>query len=853
MKKSEIKLNRLVFVLSMIATLAVAIGGYLHYSTLKESTIEREHRQESEHLKDMRDRIDSYLAWSLISVKALAGIKELQHLLVNGDASALAEANAILDHFNDTVQASVCYLMDRSGNTIASSNRDTPVSFVGKNYAFRPYFQQAMQGFPAIYMALGVTSKKRGIYFSHPVYGKGKESPLGVAIIKTSVEMIPKDFMKPHDGIVLLTDPHGVVFASDRKEWLYHVLWEVSSDKISEIAKTRQFGKGPWDWTGVKRVGKDDAVDNLGNEYHVHREELAHYQGWHLVSLHDHLLVSKRVTESLLGTVGFSTLVLCVLIGLFILFLYKKTSSEITQRERAEEELRESEGNYRTIFENIQDVYYESSLDGVILEVSPSIDRISQYKRDELIGKSLYDIYTNPDERDEFIKVILAKGRVNDFEVNLTDKDGSQAPCSISTLLVADEQGNPLKLVGSMRDLKERKQAEQEKRKLETKLQQAQKLEAIGILAGGLAHDFNNLLAIIVGNIDLAKDDIKSEVGISENLIEAEKASLRAKELTKQLITFSKGGEPVKEVGSIGDLVKDTTNLTISGSNARCEFSLPENLWLAEFDEGQMKHVIKNLIDNTLESMPDCGSIDIQAENFEIDSETAESISPFSEGKYIKISIRDHGVGIPEEHLSKIFDPYFSTKEMGVQKGMGMGLATTYSIINRHDGHITVESEVGIGTTFTLYLPAHEKDFRKLKPVEKLKPEKPAVLTGRILLMDDEKMIRNLSRQMLSRLGYEPETAKDGVEAIELYKKAKDTGKLFDAVILDLTIKGGMGGKDTVKALMEIDPQVKAIVSSGYSNDLVMTNFRAYGFIGALPKPYPTKDLKDILSKIIMK
>ena len=341
MKKSETKLRRLVFVLSVVAVLSTTIGGYLYYSILRESSIERVHRETSEHLKILSDQIDSYLTWSLTSVKVLAGLKELEQLPVSGNAVALAEANAILDHFRDTMQASVTYLMDRSGNTIASSNRDTPVSFVGKNYGFLPYFQQAMQGFPAIYMALGVTSKKRGIYFSHPVYGKGKEGPLGVVVIKKSIELIEENlkFHKPHGGILLVTDPHGVVFVSDREGWLYHVLWEVSSEEIAEIAKARQFGEGPWDWTGMKLVDKNHAVDNLGNKYHVHQAEITKYSGWHVVFLHDHNVVSKRVTGSLLRTVGYSVLGLCVLIGISVFLLYRKANSEIIQRKRAEEAL----------------------------------------------------------------------------------------------------------------------------------------------------------------------------------------------------------------------------------------------------------------------------------------------------------------------------------------------------------------------------------------------------------------------------------------------------------------------------------------------------------------------------------
>jgi len=405
---------------------------------------------------------------------------------------------------------------------------------------------------------------------------------------------------------------------------------------------------------------------------------------------------------------------------------------------------------------------------------------------------------------------------------------------------VMDKDDNLVRAVHIVRDITELKKIEEERLKV-------MKLESIGIIAGGIAHDFNNLLSIIIGNIDLAKDDIKPEIGAFEKLSGAGNATLQAKELTKQLITFSKGGAPVKKVGSIGEFVMDTINLSILDSNIKCKFFIPHDLWLVGFDEGQMKHAINNMIVNTTESMPDGGTIDVTADNFIV---TAERGLPLSDGKYVKISIQDRGVGIPEEHLSRIFDPYFTTKEMGVQKGMGLGLATTYSIINRHDGHITVESKVGGGTIFTLYLPAHEKDIRELEPEKTPRPEKPEIQTGRILLMDDEEMIRNLGKQMLSRFGYDAELAKDGAETIELYKKAMDSGKPFDAVILDLTVKGGMGGKDAVKNLSAIDPHVKAIVSSGYFNDPVMTDFRRYGFIGALPKPYTMKDLKDALDKV---
>ncbi len=520
--------------------------------------------------------------------------------------------------------------------------------------------------------------------------------------------------------------------------------------------------------------------------------------------------------------------------------------------------LKWSEKRYRYLVQNSPDIIYMLDGQGKFTFISNAVERLLGFKTEQLIGKQYTTIFHDDDlakasrafhERrtgdraasqiELRLKVCSDSGRFKNGKVEYLTFELKSS--GIYDKPITEKDKKFLGTYGVIRDISDKK-------RLESQLQQAHKLEAIGVLSGGIAHDFNNILSVILGNIELAKDDIKPEYGISEFLAEAEKASIQAQALTKQLITFSKGGAPVKKIGSIGDLVTETTNLTISKSNVRCDFFISHDLRLIEFDEGQMKHAIGNVIYNAVESMPDGGTIDVRTENINM---TAKQALPFPEGKYIKISIRDHGVGISEEHLPQIFDPYFSTKERGLEKGMGLGLTTTYSIINRHDGHITVESEVGVGTTSSNYLPALEKDIRELDTEKILEPEKPEIRTARILVMDDEKSIRKLSSERLSRLGYESELAKDGAEAIELYKKSMDSGQPFDAVILDLTIKGGMGGKTAIKALLKIAPQIKAIVSSGYSNDPVMTNFRAYGFTGALPKPNTNKELIEALKKII--
>jgi CheY-like chemotaxis protein len=360
------------------------------------------------------------------------------------------------------------------------------------------------------------------------------------------------------------------------------------------------------------------------------------------------------------------------------------------------------------------------------------------------------------------------------------------------------------------------------------------------VLAGGIAHDFNNLLTGILGNISMAKIITASDSKALKRLDEAEKAVWRARDLTQQLMTFAKGGAPVKNTASMEQIVMDSASLVLRGSNVRCEFAVQEGVWPVEVDEGQMNQAINNLIINADQSMPDGGIIEVAIENLTIAFGNEMSLK---EGRYVKITIRDHGTGIPEQHLHRIFDPYFTTK----QKGSGLGLASVYSIIRNHDGHVGVESEAGAGTTFRIYIPASENRLPELM-------ETKGVIhggSGRILVMDDEEIIREVAADILGHLGYSPVACCDGSEAIELYRQAISTKGPFAAVIMDLTIPGGMGGREAAARILEIDPGALLIVSSGYSIDPVIANFRQYGLSGVVSKPFDAEGLAKELKRLI--
>jgi CheY-like chemotaxis protein len=323
-------------------------------------------------------------------------------------------------------------------------------------------------------------------------------------------------------------------------------------------------------------------------------------------------------------------------------------------------------------------------------------------------------------------------------------------------------------------------------------------------------------------------------------LNEMEKASIQAKNLTQQLLTFSKGGEPIKKLVSLSELVKNSAAFSLRGSNVRCKFFISEDLLPVEVDEGQIGQVINNLVLNADHAMPEGGIIEIGAENITL---TADNEFSLPAGPYIKTSFLDHGVGIHPDHLAKVFDPYFTTKH----KGSGLGLTVAYSIIDKHNGRMTVESGIGHGTTFTIYLPASDKPASL--PVDE---EKCLLIgKGKILVMDDEEFIRDVAIQMLSKIGYEVSAANDGNQTIEMYRQAQKSGEPFDIVIMDLTIPGGMGGKEAIMKLKKLDPNVKALVSSGYSNDPIMSNFRDYGFQGVVKKPYRIQDMSEALRSVI--
>ncbi len=379
-----------------------------------------------------------------------------------------------------------------------------------------------------------------------------------------------------------------------------------------------------------------------------------------------------------------------------------------------------------------------------------------------------------------------------------------------------------------------------ERKKLEGELLNMRKLESVALLAGGIAHDFNNLLTGILGNVSLARECLPAGGEVAELLEEAEAATLRTKALTRQLLTFSRGGAPVKKGILLRDVVHEAARFALSGSAVGAEYTFPPAPWPVEADAGQIGQVVQNLVINAVQAMPGGGKVRVSIENVVLREGGGVPLPP---GRYAKVSISDEGAGIPAEHLPRIFDPYFSTK----REGSGLGLATVYSIVRNHGGHVAVASTPGSGTRFDVYLPAAAGPAAEPAPA----PARPAGGGGRVLLMDDDAAVRSVGRAMLARLGYEVVTVADGNEAIAAFGDARRAGRPMDVVVMDLTVPGGMGGAEALRALRAMDPAVRAVVTSGYSNDPVMSRYREHGFSGIVTKPYTVDELAAAVAEAI--
>ena len=492
---------------------------------------------------------------------------------------------------------------------------------------------------------------------------------------------------------------------------------------------------------------------------------------------------------------------------------------------RSQQELEESRACHFDLYDLAPVGYLTLGEQGLIREANLRAATLLGVERGTLLKQPL-SRYISPEDQHSYVlqrKQLVETGAAQSRDMRMLHSDGST--------FWAHLQANPAQHGEcwiTLLDITELWQARQE-------LLNTQKIESLGILAGGIAHDFNNILAAILGYISLARLQLHDPEKAKKRLEEAEKATCRAKDLAKQLLTFARGGEPVKTIIDMRAMLKEAVGFALLGSNVNCVLSLADDLWPLEADEGQIAQVIHNLVLNAVQAMPEGGTVTVSAEN---------AVARENGDRYVRFSVEDTGAGIPEENLLKIFDPYFTTK----QHGSGLGLATCYSIIKKHGGKIRASSRIGKGSTFTVSLRASLRERASESDTRKTLSQG----RGPVLVMDDEKMIREVTQALLEELGYTVECAENGSETVELYLKRKEQGVPFAAVILDLTVPGEVGGRETIKTLLEIDPDVKALACSGYTSGPAMANYREYGFSGVLSKPFRLEELSAAMHDLLI-
>jgi PAS domain S-box-containing protein len=557
------------------------------------------------------------------------------------------------------------------------------------------------------------------------------------------------------------------------------------------------------------------------------REDLPDYeQEFHVMSNGNTFLLHEHVKVNRLGPKTWN------LVGVIV---------DITARREAELALAAEKERLAVTLGSMSEGVITVDHRAKVLFMNKAAAEMTQWRAEETVGHDVSEIC---------LLQSAASGRQTELPVKEVLEDGVHAEVPPQTVLkgrsdrirlvegrlvpVANVSSKRVGAVLVLRDITERQ-------RMEEKLQNAAKMESVGILAGGIAHDFNNILTAILSNLTLLQLDLSGMPEQASMLDDAVRATKRAAELTLQLLTFSKGGDPVRTAVHLPEAIREAATFSHRGSGVKSEFSMAPDLWAADVDKAQISQVIQNLVINATQAMPNGGTLRIEAANERIPA----GLHPvLPEGDYVRIAITDTGSGIAPEHIAKIFDPYFTTK----LQGHGLGLATVFSIIKRHQGHIEVSSIIGKGTTFTFWLPAAQ--------TPEAEPGATAGFAGagrggRVLFMDDEEPILRMAEKLMKRMGLDYESVPDGRSAIDRYRSAKDAGRPFDLVVMDLTIPGGMGGREAISVLRKFDPGVKAIVSSGYSSDLAMADFRKHGFRGMVAKPYDISELATVIRNVL--
>jgi PAS domain S-box-containing protein len=882
-------------------------------------------------------------------------------------------ARLTLTTARDLKRSTIAYVMNTEGAVVACSPYGGGETLTGNNYRFRPYFTEALAGRTVVYPAVGVTTNRRGIYVSHPLYGSADGLPVGVLVFKLDPTEIDR-ILASHPEPVCLVSPDGIVFSSNRPDWLMKAATPIPPGQLNALRRSRQFADHrltalatPLD---APRVSLDSKTYNTIEAPF----ELPGGWTWRIVMLQDPATpapLNLAQKEAVAGSAAMAMLLLGVILlkSRWHCILERRVrrrtcelnrfnerlQNEVSARRATEYQLRNSRQRMAEIFDFLPDATFVVDAEGVVIAWNRAMADLTGVPAADVLGKGdgVYAEAFYGHHRPVLIDAALHPEATPEGHYDTWNRDGDTLfsevdlpdfrPGGISLWIKArplrDTEGRTIGAVETIRDITDRKRSERQiahlarlpkecpnpvmrfddagrllygnipsrllldawgcpddgelpetwrrhvnraletgrshvaefafdgrtftlaivpmtdegyvnvygmeitdRIKLQEELMRSQKLESIGQLAGGIAHDFNNLLTGITGNLSMIAMTVpEDDRRLHQRLSAADKAAQMAQELAQRFLTFAKGGLPIRENASLKHTIVETVEMTQHGSAIRFDVDAPDDLWAVEIDRTQIHQALHNLVTNAAEAMGGSGVLTVEAANVDLDADGV----PLPAGRYVTVRIADTGCGIRSTDLARIFDPYFTTKTFG----SGLGLTTCDSVIRKHGGHIHVESEPGQGTAFTVYLPAAESSDTAEPDSDE--PARGEIVrgSGRVLLMDDEGLVRQVAGETLQELGYEVDYAVDGDEAVALYRHARSEGRPFDLVIVDLTVPGGRGGLEAMEELKRDDPTIRAIVSTGYSRDPVIVNHRDFGFVGVLLKPYRMEEFSQTVAQ----
>ena len=830
--------------LALVALCLVIGAGYVAWVTTQQQIRQETEKQAQLWGRDIALRVSTVVQEHHRPLALLSEMRPIQQVLLDVTEGDFDEVNTILDQCALHLEAEVCYLMDRDGLTLASSNRNTPTSFVGHNYQFRPYFQEALSGMAAAYLAKGVTSGTRGMYYAYPVHHATSREVLGVLVAKTGANRI-ESFLNAidtnHSSIFVLVDRHGIVFLSNKPSWLLCSLSPIPETELAALLESRQFGAEPPPVIDIRFQPDGTVLTPEGVRYIASEHSIAELPGWKLLRMVPILNESiwNHPASMWISAWIASLVIALVMVGL----LYASSLSILRRTEKAIAQISESEAKFREIMDMLPVTVWETDLAGNLAFINPAGIELFGYTPEE--AREPVNIFRHmvPEEMErgkaQWIR-LLKEGVSSLNQYTLVKKDGTRFPALIRSVLKT-VGGKPVGFRGMIVDLTEKVREEEEKLQMQRMMEKSRQLDYLAGLAGGIAHHFNNMLMGILGNASLAAMDLDPQDPKRKKLQHIEDLVKRGAKLTAQLLGFAQGGKYIVEETNLNRMVQNICYHMRSSENAiEWEMDFTDEPCAVRADRKQMEQVIGDVLQNAIQAMPNGGKLTVRTRVETIDRTLADRHEA-REGRYFVISIQDTGIGMDEPTMERIFQPFFTTKDVGA--GVGMSLASAYGILRNHGGLITVQSKLGQGSSFSLYLPCGEDvldgGIDVLEVAESGK--------GTVLLVDDDAMILEIGSKLLERLGYQVITAASGPQAIQFYQAHVSE---IDLVILDIAMPE-MDGEATYEELKRIDPDIRVIVASGYPIDGKAASILKKGGKDFIQKPFSPKVLAEKIDKAL--